>query len=97
MTKHFTGLFIYKLLSRNSLNEKWFEVLWLINVFQFIYFIIVYYGIFRGSKIRGSMKGSMFLTFVRNAHMFSIKLTQLIKTPVHEENNETISYKVNLT
>lgn len=47
--------------------------------------------------MKGSMKGSMFLTFVRNAHMFSIKLTQLIKTPVHEENNETISYKVNLT
>ena len=40
----------------------------------------------------------MFCTFPRNAYLFSIKLTHLIKkNPVHEENNETISYKVNLS
>lgn len=37
-----------------------------------------------------------FLWVYRNAHPFSFKLTHLIKTPVNEENNETISYKVNL-
>lgn len=78
---------------------KYYGELMFFNLFIlfYCYFIIVYYSIFRGSKIKGSMMGSMFLTFVRNAHLFSIKLTQLIKTPVHEENNETISYKVNLT